>query len=439
MNAAAAPNTRAGRMAARLAATEDRLSGLVLPAGAGWLARAREAALARVKSMGLPGKRDEYWRFTDPADLMSDAPKPAEVFQITDEPAMFMGVDRLKIVFIDGVFSAKDSDPLDEEGLEVIRLSDVAATDIHWAQELYGALEAKAQTPVQRPLAALNTARATDGVVIRVTGQVSRPVSLIYQRQRDDAELILHHVIRVESGAQLTLLENGPGAARCSIVTEIDLADDAHLHHVRAMGRDHQRRALTHVFARLGARARFKSFTLAMNGALVRNEAMVWLNGANGVAHLAGAALGDGVFHHDDTVFVTHAAPGCESRQVFKKVLHHGAVGVFQGKILVEQPAQLTDGYQLSQSLLMDDACQFLAKPELEIYADDVKCSHGSTSGEIDADHLFYLRARGVPEDVAKQLLILAFLAEALDEIEDHHLAEDMRLRLKRWLNRHAD
>jgi len=439
MNTAAAPNTRAGRLAARLAATETRLSGLVLPDSAGWLARARAAALGRVKAMGLPGKRDEYWRFTDPADLLTPEAKPAEVFQITDEPEMFMGIDRLKIVFVDGVFSPDDSDPLDGEGLEITRLSDVAATDIHWAQDLYGTLEAEGQAPVQRPMAALNTARATDGILIRVTAAVTRPVSLVYQRRGDCADLILHHLIRVEGGAQMTLLENGPGAARASIVTEVELADDAQLHHVRAMGRDHQRRAHTHMFARLGARAQFKSFTLTMNGALVRNESMVWLNGENGVAHLAGAALGDGMFHHDDTVFVTHAAPGCESRQVFKKVLHHGAVGVFQGKILVKQPAQLTDGYQLSQSLLMDDACQFLAKPELEIYADDVKCSHGSTSGEIDTDQLFYLRARGVPEDEAKQLLILAFLAEALDEIERQDLAEDMRLRLKRWLNRHAD
>jgi Fe-S cluster assembly protein SufD len=104
------------------------------------------------------------------------------------------------------------------------------------------------------------------------------------------------------------------------------------------------------------------------------------------MAHVAGACVGDGDFHHDDTVFVTHDAVNCESRQVFKKVLRNGAVGVFQGKILVKPGAQKTDGYQISQSLLLDDDSQFLAKPELEIYADDVACSHGSTSGAIDED-----------------------------------------------------
>ncbi|MCL4676641.1 MAG: SufD family Fe-S cluster assembly protein, partial [Pararhodobacter sp.] len=146
-----------------------------------------------------------------------------------------------------------------------------------------------------------------------------------------------------------------------------------------------------------------------------------------------------GAFVHDDTVFVTHSAPDCESRQVFKKVLHNGAIGVFQGKILVERAAQLTDGYQISQSLLMDEHSQFLAKPELEIYADNVKCSHGSTSGELNPDHLFYLRTRGIPENEAKRLMILSFLGEALDEIARDDLADDMRERLRGWLERHGD
>ena len=171
---------------------------------------------------------------------------------------------------------------------------------------------------------------------------------------------------------------------------------------------------------------------------MLRNEAMVWLNGEGGSAHLAGAAMGEGAFLHDDTVFVTHAAPGCESRQVFKKVLRGGAVGVFQGKILVQRPAQLTDGYQISQSLLMDERSQFLAKPELEIYADDVKCSHGSTSGEIDPGHLFYLRSRGISEAEARRLLVLSFMAQALDEIARQDLADDMRDRLSGWLSRHS-
>jgi len=437
MSAQARAGTRAARFQAKLAATEAQLSGLELPASGGWLKRSREGALARLKAMGLPGKRDEYWRYTDPARLSGATVSPASVFQVTDEKAVFDDIDRLKLVFVDGVFDAEASDDLALEGIEIARLADAGQRDIHWVQDLYGAIEAEGQAPVVRPLAARNTALASDGVLIRVTGKPSRPVSLVYRRKAEDAEAILHHVIRLEPGAEMTLLENGPVAARFSVDLEACIADGAALHHVRAQGRDHERSGITHLFARLGAKSVFKSFTMSANGAVLRNEAVIWLNGKGGSAHIAGAAMGDGAFHHDDTVFVTHAAPDCESRQVFKKVLRNGAVGVFQGKILVKQIAQLTDGYQISQALLLDETSQFLAKPELEIYADDVKCSHGSTSGEIDPDQLFYLRARGVTEAEAQGLLVLSFLAQAVDEIDSDVLADEIRNRLEGWVNRH--
>ncbi|WP_209427624.1 Fe-S cluster assembly protein SufD [Pararhodobacter sp. SW119] len=437
MTAKAILGHRAARRAAKLEATAVRLEALQLPNSGQWLRRAREMALARLNHMGLPDRRDEYWKFTDPNTLLQPEVLPAKILDITDAAMDFVAFDRLKIVFVDGVFDADASDDLSSEGLEIVRLAEAGASDIHWAREFYGTLEAEGQKPVDRPLAALNTVLATDGVVIRVTGKVSRPVSLIYLRRETDAEMILHHLVRVEEGAELTLLENGPGAARLNTVTEAWVADSAALHHVRTQGRDHERRAATHFFAQLGAQSVFKSFTLTANGALSRNESIVWLNGNGGSAHVAGAAMGDGKFHHDDTVFVTHAAPDCESRQVFKKVLRNGAVGVFQGKILVRRAAQLTDGYQISQALLLDETSQFLAKPELEIYADDVKCSHGSTSGEIDADQLFYLRARGVPEEAAQGLLVLAFLAEAVEEIAHEDLAEEIRRKLDGWVSRH--
>ncbi|MEQ8258223.1 MAG: SufD family Fe-S cluster assembly protein, partial [Roseovarius confluentis] len=231
-------------------------------------------------------------------------------------------------------------------------------------------------------------------------------------------------------------LENGPAAARFNKVMEVDVADTAAFNHVRTQGRDHERRAVTHIFARLGRESAFKSFTMTANGVLTRNECVIELTGDDAIAHVAGACVGDGDFHHDDTVFITHDAENCESRQVFKKVLRNGATGVFQGKILVKEGAQKTDGYQISQSLLLDGDSEFLAKPELEIYADDVACSHGSTSGAIDEEALFYLRARGVPKSIATDLLTLAFLAEAVEEIEDEGLRDGIVERLEGWLVR---
>ncbi len=423
----------------KIDALSARLSALATPEGGTWASAARHAARARLEAMGLPGPRDEYWRFTRPASLNAPAPQPAAVFDDGGEAPVFGEVDRLKIVFVDGVFDAAASDPLEMAGIEIERLAEAAATDIHWARDLFGVLEARGQDPVERPFAALNTAFAADGVVIRVTGTAARPVNLIYRHGSETSDAILHHVVKLEEGADLTLLENGPAAARFNKVLEVDVADGAAFHHVRTQGRDHERQAATHIFARLGTKSTFKSFTLTVNGRLTRNETVVEMLGDDAVAHVAGAAMGDGAqdpFHHDDTVFVTHDAVNCESRQVFKKVLRNGAVGAFQGKILVKPGAQKTDGYQKSQSLLLDEDSTFLVKPELEIYADDVACSHGSTSGAIDEEALFYLRSRGVPEAIATDLLVLAFLADAIAEIEDEAIAADITGRLDGWLQR---
>ncbi|MGR3617140.1 MAG: Fe-S cluster assembly protein SufD [Paracoccaceae bacterium] len=415
-------------------ATEARLSGMEIPQG-GCLKSARHAALSRVQTMGLPTRRDEYWKYTRPDTLVQADVLTAAVFE-HDEAPVFDGFDRLKIVFVDGVFDADLSDDFSLEGVQIDRLEDICCTDIHWAKDLYGVLEARGQTPVERPLAALNTAFANDGVVIRVTGKPSKPINLMYVHSDEKSEAILHHVIRVENGAEATILENGPAASRFNKCMEIDVADNGTLHLVRSQGRDHERRAATHLFTRLGQESVFKSFTVTVNGVLTRNEAVIELTGDDAIAHIAGVCVGDGDFLHDDTVFITHDAVNCESRQVFKKVLRNGATGVFQGKILVKEGAQKTDGYQISQSLLLDNDSQFLAKPELEIYADDVACSHGSTSGAIDETAMFYLRSRGVPANEATDLLTLAFLAEAVDEIEDEAIAADIVSRLEGWLIR---
>ncbi|GHE85127.1 Fe-S cluster assembly protein SufD [Aliiroseovarius zhejiangensis] len=410
------------------------------PVSGAWAQDARADAARRLAQMGLPTRRDEYWKWTRPDSLIAAVPDAAAVFDYEGEPPVFHQIDRLTIVFVDGVFDATASDDLSGEGIEIERLADATAADIHWAKDLYGVLEARGQNPVARPLAAYNTAMATDGVVIRVTGEVSRPVSLFYRHEDATSDAVLHHVIRLEEGAKLTLLENGAAAARFSKVCEVDVADGAEFHHIRAQGRDHERQAITHMFARLGVESVFKSFTMTVNGRLTRNECVIEFLGDDATAHVAGAALGDGAdgaFHHDDTVFITHDAVASESRQVFKKVLKNGAKGVFQGKILVKPDAQKTDGYQKSQSLLLDDDASFQAKPELEIYADDVICSHGSTSGAIDEEALFYLRSRGVPAHIATDLLVLAFLADAIDEIEDDTIAAEINDRLDAWLARH--
>ncbi|RNF36249.1 SufB/SufD family protein [Paracoccus methylarcula] len=422
-------------------ALQARLDALSLPGG-GFTASARADALARLREMGLPGPRDEYWRYTDPRPFNAPVPQPIPIEAREPDSPLFLDLPRLTLVFVDGAFDAAESDDLSLEGIEIDTLAQADTGADHWAKGLYGVLEASGQNPVKRPFAALNTAAAQDGVLIRVTGKPSRPVHIIHRRAREDADVTWHHVIRVEEGAELTLLETGMAGARSNGVIEADLAKGARLHYIAAKRAGHQKLGNAHLFARVAAEAQLKSFALSVNGTLMRHEAFIDIVGDDAVAHIAAAVLGDGnvgAFHHDDTVFVTHGAERCESRQVFKKVLKNGAEGVFQGKILVKPGAQKTDGYQISQALLLDERSQFLAKPELEIYADDVQCSHGSTTGALDETALFYLRSRGVPKDRAVVFLVLSFLADALEEIEDEVLRGQINDRLEAWLTRHGN
>ncbi|MDB0000134.1 Fe-S cluster assembly protein SufD [Amylibacter sp.] len=408
----------------------------IQPNGATWANNIRSEALVAFNDFGVPTKRDEYWKYTNPQKLTMIPTEPAALFS-NDEPPMFESIDRVKIVFVDGILDLSQSDDLILEGAIIETLIDATSKDIHWAKDLFGSLEKNGQKPVKRPLAALNTAMAADGLVIRITDKCKKPLAIRYIHNSETSDALVHNIIKIESNAQFTLLESGAGAARFNSVLEVDVADNADFHHVRTQGRDHERKTVTHIFGRLGKESVFKSFTMTVNGTLTRNDAVLEFTGDNARATVAGATAGDGEsFHHDDTVFITHDAVNCESRQVFKKVLRNGATGVFQGKILVKADAQKTDGYQISQGLLLDDNSNFLAKPELEIYADDVACSHGSTVGAIDEDAIFYLVSRGVPRKKAQDMLVLAFLAEAIDEIDSNDLADDINDRLAAWMNR---
>lgn len=418
--------------------TDSLLARHAAPAkAADWAEATRSDARARLLATGAPVRRDEYWRYTDPAPLT--APEATDCPPLEQEAnPVFEDVDALRLVFVDGVFAPDLSDEAAMDNVEIQPLAEALSADIHWAKGLYGALEAAGQNPVSRPLAALNTAVAANGFVIRATGAAPRPIHLRYLHREDRSDVVIRHLIRVEEGASVTILENGPAASRFNKVMEIDVADKGACHHVRAQGRDHDRLAATHLFARLGTESHFKSFTLTANGRLTRNEAVIEFTGDDAVGHIAGCCIGEGAFHHDDTVFITHDAVNCESRQVFKKVLKSGATGVFQGKILVKEGAQKTDGYQISQALLLDEDSQFNAKPELEIYADDVACSHGSTCGAVDETALFYLRSRGVPMKEAQDMMVLAFVDEAVQEIEDDQLADEIRSRIGQWLERRS-
>ncbi|MGI4939803.1 MAG: SufB/SufD family protein, partial [Janthinobacterium lividum] len=180
----------------------------------------------------------------------------------------------------------------------------------------------------------------------------------------------------------------------------------------------------------------YDSFGLTLGGRLARNEIHARLHGPNGMVHLNGAQLLGGSQHADFTTVVQHQAPSCGSRQTVKNVLSGRSRGVFQGRIEVDRIAQKTDGYQMNQALLLSPDAEIDAKPELQIYADDVKCSHGATVGELDAEQMFYLRSRGVPLVQARAMLVRAFLAEALDPIQHEGARAMLERAVERWWDR---
>jgi len=411
---------------------------------ADWAGQVRNDAKDRLAGLGWPQAGVEYWKFTRPDALVRAARALEQGGAMpSGDPDSATGAtggvleDHLGCspIAVHDLATPSGNDSLAPH-CAIAPLADVLAAGSGWAAGCYGQLEAASHAHAPKHLACFNTGHAIDGYGVHATGHTAPILLLDYSKERHDGLALHRNVVRVEEGAKLTMLESGASSRHVNRVLEVDIAEGGTFHHIQVQDFQNLSAGITYIFARLGAGATIKSFTIATGSALCRNESFITLTGAGGRAHVAGAAVGGSGFHHDDTVFVTHAAPACESRQVFKKVLNDGAVGVFQGKILVKANAQKTDGYQLSQALLMDDTSQFLVKPELEIYADDVACSHGSTCGSLDPDSLFYLRSRGVPLAQARDILALGFLNEALQEVDDAALAEILNTLLARWLVR---
>lgn len=415
---------------AKRKAAETLLHHLPLPeAEAGWAREARAAARARLLDAGAPVRRDEYWKYTDPSALTAPLRAVEESDASPEIESQFGDVHPRRQRFVNGRYRPDLSDDEGQEGLTIERLSDVLTRDIGFARDLFGVLEARGHEKVTRPLAMLNTAAAREGLVLHATGKVAEPIHL-RQDQIGAGAGLLRHLVRVESGAELWLLKSG---STSNSVIEVDVADGGAFYHVRIQQGERPPEA-AHIFARIGAEATFKSFTFTADGTLARNETVMEFVGDNAIGHVAGAIMGQGQAHVDNTVFVTHGAENCESRQVFKHVLTGQAKGVFQGKIFVRPGAQKTDGYQMSQAVLLSDGAEFSVKPELEIYADDVACSHGSTTGALDRTALFYLRSRGVPNDIAEAMLVEAFVDEAIGEIPSETVADAMRVHVRRWM-----
>nr|WP_298794396.1 Fe-S cluster assembly protein SufD [uncultured Acetobacter sp.] len=377
----------------------------------------RKAAIGALHRSGLPDRRVEEWRYTS-LRFLTETPlaAPVEVYDAGQVQAQLetLGLttgplaDVPRVVFVNGRYAAPFS-VLPSE----VDVSFFAKT------QTFGTLSC----PDRDPLTALNTVLAGDGAQLHVPAGKDGGHVLLVSLGQTDAPVSFHprHAVVLDEGAKFTLIsiQAGQGRYLHNPVLEISVAAQANLKHVTLQAEGEAAACLATTYAQVAEHGTYDSFVLGLGGALSRQEIHARLAAPFATVHVNGAQMLAGKQIGDVTSVISHAAPDCTSRQTVRNVLDGHARGVFQGKVFVDRVAQKTDGYQMNQALLLSENAEIDAKPELEIYADDVKCSHGATVGALDDDQLFYLRSRGVPNAEARQILIHAFMDEALGLIED--------------------
>ena len=411
-------------------------------AGLPWLAELRAAGLERFQSLGWPTPRTEDWKYT------SLRPLEKVAFEAPGNGAV--GIDRLpsllpagagehRLVFVNGRFRAD---------ISALGGLPEGATLTSLAAQLEESPEALAETlgrvgvGERQPLLALNTAMMGDGLLLRVGRGVAleAPIEVIFIAAAADRALAFHprNLIVLEPGSRAVVIEHHLGIGQtptfANTATEIDLGEGAVLRHYKMQAEGPEAFHINTLHARVGRDAHYDAFGMSLGGRLSRNEICVGLDGQGADCHLNGAYLMRGRQHCDNTTVIEHLVPHTSCREVFKGVLDDAARAVFRGRIVVHRDAQKSDGHQLSKVLLLSDKAEIDAKPELEIYADDVLCSHGATVGDLDHDALFYLRARGLPEARARNLLIEAFLTETIETITVEDLRPAFLASIADWL-----
>jgi Fe-S cluster assembly protein SufD len=409
--------------------------------GTGKVADVRREAFAAFERLGLPHRRIEEWKYTDLRALMREvlplATAPdAKAIDRARATADAQAVDNaLTVVLVDGVFVPELSDLAVTAGVSVRTLREVLENDGN---------EARADlllTKATDVMLSLNAALATDGVIVTVADgtALSRPIHIVHVATASKASAVTRSHLAIGNGAKATLVESfvaadGATAYQVNDAVVISVGDGAELSQIRLMRDAEDAVNVTSQMLTVGAEAKLNLFNMTSGGAVSRMQGFITLAGENSELTVNGVNLLRNTQHGDTTLVLDHAVPGCTSREVFRAVLDDRAHSVFQGRIIVRPHAQKTDGKMMTRALLLSDEAEAYNKPELEIFADDVSCGHGATSGALDESLLFYLQARGLPEKQAQALLIQAFVGEAIESIEDEALRERVIEAAQHWL-----
>ncbi|UPJ53625.1 Fe-S cluster assembly protein SufD [Bradyrhizobium sp. 200] len=437
MNLALAKNETGRAVSDSFAVARDRLP------GTGKVAEARSAAFEAYDRVGLPHRRIEDWKYTDLRALMREvlplapAPDAAALTRAAAAVKLQAIKGARRLVLVDGVFVPKLSE-LDglEKGVAVGTLRGVLESGEAALQAQLFALDSS------NPMVALNSAMMTDGVVIQISNGVvlTQPLHIIHVATGTaPTAMFTRSLLRIGKDAGATLVESyiaADGAktyqAHDSLV--IAIGDNSRLDHVRLVEEAREAFNISSAVVTLGAHAHFNTFGMTSGAAVSRYQATIAFAGEHSRVETNGVNLLNGRQHADTTLLMDHAVPHCASREVFRAVADDRGHSVFQGRIIVRPDAQKTDAKMMTRALLLSDDAEADNKPELEIFADDVTCGHGATTGALDESLLFYLRARGLSEKEAQALLIQAFVGEAIESIVNDDLRELAIAAAQRWL-----
>jgi Fe-S cluster assembly protein SufD len=411
--------------------------------GPDWLRPVRQAAMVRSSELGFPTVRDEDWKFTNLAPLSRKAFAPAVGgAQISlDDLAgfVFRGQESARLVFVNGRYEPELSDSCAQPG-------GVLACSLRQSLQLQPELVKLHLTNYldyeDDFFAALNTAFVEDGGFVYVPDRVTveRPVHLIYVSTETPSPAVTHprNLIVVGEGGEGAVVEEyvslGGEEYFTNAVTEIVAGPNAVLEHYRVQRESRRAFNVGTVRVQQSRSSNVSCHGAHLGGRLVRNNVHPVLAGEGAHCLINGVFLPAGKQHIDNFMLVEHASPHCDSRQFYNGILNDRASGVFCGRIIVHKDAQKTDAKQTNRNVLLTDEAQMDSKPQLEIYADDVKCTHGATVGQLDDDAIFYLRARGVPEETARTLLLFGFAAENLDRMRQAPIRDYVENLITEWL-----
>jgi Fe-S cluster assembly protein SufD len=385
------------------------------------LQQIRQTGLAAFGQMGLPHARHEEYRYTPLAKVLEReftegfSAAPASLSPEVAREFFFNNLEANQLVFINGHFSPEASSIQSPESeIRVLPLSEVSeevlASSVH---------------PDKDAFAALNAAYAEEGALIDIPtkAQVILPVVLhfISDSRQGKTAAMPRNFIRLGRHAKASVVEvyNSVGEASSFLnaVTEVDLADGAQLDYFKVQSEGMHALQVNTTEVQQAANSRFSSTTITLGGRMVRNNLNVAQNGSNCHTDMYGLYMLQGKQHADNHTLMDHRQPNCTSNELYKGILDEQSTGVFNGKIWVQQAAQKTNAFQSNKNILLSNGATIYTKPQLEIWADDVKCSHGCTTGQLDEEQVFYLRSRGIGEAAARALLLYAFAADIIEHI----------------------